>query len=33
MKSEQFAEHAKEVLRKHGVHFDTIAEVFTKFLY
>jgi hypothetical protein len=33
IKSKQFAEHAKEVLRKHGVHSDTITEVFTKFLY
>ncbi|OKY76295.1 MAG: hypothetical protein BM485_03330 [Desulfobulbaceae bacterium DB1] len=29
----EFAEHAKEVLKTHGVHSDAITEVFNKLLY
>ena len=33
IKRKQFAEHAQEVLKNHGIHSDAITEIFTKFLY
>lgn len=33
IKHKEFAEHAQEVLKNHGVHPDAIAGIFTKFIY
>ncbi len=33
LKRGQFAEHAREVLKNHGVHSSAIEEIFNKFLY
>jgi hypothetical protein len=33
VKRNEFAEHAKEVLEKHGVNPAAVTEVFSKFLY
>ncbi|MFH1216573.1 MAG: hypothetical protein V1706_08735 [Pseudomonadota bacterium] len=33
IKRKEFAEHAQEVLKNHGVRPDAITEIFTKFIY
>lgn len=33
IKRKEFAEHAKEVLKNHGVRPEAITEIFTKFIY
>ncbi|MEW6594056.1 MAG: hypothetical protein AB1413_04205 [Thermodesulfobacteriota bacterium] len=33
LKREQFVEHAREVLQRHGVQTNVLDEIFSKFLY